>query len=75
MCIESVEGWGSSGAPGGRGDVVTSRVLEALDFIEEFGWCAIDDAVAVVSCGSDEGVDQGLGSSIKAGHLLEAEPR
>lgn len=38
----------------------SSRVLDVLEFIEEFGLCAIEDAVAVVSSGSDESMDQGF---------------
>ena len=33
-----------------------------MKFIEEFGRCAEEDAVAVVNSGSDEGVDQSFGS-------------
>ena len=32
--------------------------LDVLKYIEEFGRCAKEDAVAVVNSGSDEGVDQ-----------------
>lgn len=35
-------------------------VLDVLEFIEEFGRCAVLDAVAIVSSGHDESVDQGL---------------
>ena len=54
-----------------RGDVVTgtgmgeqtgSRVLNVLEFIEDFGWWAVENAVAVVNSGSDESVDESFGS-------------
>lgn len=53
-----------------RGDVVAGagvseetggRVLDVLEFIEEFGGCAIKDAIAIVKAGCNEGVDRGFG--------------
>ena len=52
--------------PEDRSDVVTgagvseeasSRVLDVLEFIEEFGGCSIQDAVAVIKAGCNEGMD------------------
>ena len=42
------------------GEQASSRVLEVLKFIEEFALCAKEDAVAVVTSGSDEDMDQGF---------------
>ena len=44
----------------GVGELASSRVLDALEFIREFGLCAIDNTVAVVNPGSAEGMDQGF---------------
>lgn len=38
-------------------------VLNVLEFMEEFGGCTIENAVAVVEAGCNEGVDQGFGGS------------
>lgn len=44
----------------GEVERASSRVLEVLEFIQELGWCAMEDAVAIVNSGRDEGVDQGF---------------
>ena len=58
--VEFLEDGGDVVAGAGEGEQAGSRVLDVLKFIEEFGWCAKEDAVAVVNSGSGEGVDQGF---------------
>ena len=41
----------------------SSRVLDVLEFIEEFGWCAIEDAAALVNSEGTDGMDQGFCST------------
>ena len=57
--MEFLEDGGDVVTGPGVGEQASSRVLDILEFIKEFGWCAIKDAVAVENSG-DEGVDQGF---------------
>ena len=59
LCLSDVV----SGA--GVGEEAGSRVLDMLEFIEEVGWYAVEDAIAVVESGCDECMKQGF--SIRGG--------
>ena len=56
--VEFLEDGGDVVTGAGVGEQAGSRVLDKLKFIEEFGRCAKEDAVAVVNSGRDESVDQ-----------------
>ena len=44
----------------GVGEELGSRVLDVLMFIDNFGGCARENAIAIINMGCGEGVDQGF---------------
>lgn len=60
--VEVLKDKGDVVAGAGVSEEAGGRVLDILEFIEEFGGCAIKDAIAVVKVGCNEGVDQGFSS-------------
>ena len=55
----------------GSGEQSGGGVLNILQFLEDLGGDAIEEAVTVVESGGDEGVNEGLGSSVRE-HGAEA---
>ena len=58
--VEFLEDGGDVVTGAGVGEQAGSGVLDVLKITKEFGWCAKEDAVAVVNSGSDESMDQGF---------------
>ena len=62
----------------GSGEQAGSGVLNILEFFEDLGGDAVEEAVTVVESGGDEGVNEGLGSSVgehgaEAGNVAEVK--
>ena len=76
--VELTEDGGDVVSGSGSGEKAGGRVLTVLSFFEDLGGDAIEEAITVVESGGDEGVYEGLGSSVgehgaEAGNVAEVK--